>query len=319
MSAAAAAAGEGVSRRVALHPLAIVGVSDHYSRVEGGSAIQDGSRLVIGLLFGKQDGSESCIYDALELIYDSEGRVDQSFMKKQTELYTAVYKDREVLAWYAVCSSAGGEHVALHRDFVAYNDSSPLLFLMMDPSPSNDDSKDLPITIFEYEEANPQRSATLVSLPFSLETFQAEQISMEQVASPSSIDALDSHIETVDSSLKTLRRRVAVMTEYLDQVSSGTRKDVDHDLLRQIANLCDQLPDASSSKNDDDDLVDYNDSLAVAYLATLTKSAASISQLTDNFLFIHHSGGGGGGGGPSPSSSTPPPPPASTAAPKVLI
>lgn len=317
-SGGAVGAAEGGSRRVALHPLAIVGVSDHFSRVEVGSAVQDASTPIVGLLFGKQDGLDVWIYDALELICDADRRINLEFLKKQTELYTAVYKGREMLGWYTVAREVSGEHVSLHKELLAFNESP--LFMMMDPTPSND-SKDLPITIFEYEaRATAEASAsTFVSLTFRLETFQAEQIAMEQVASPSSIVALDSHIENVDNSLKTLRRRVGVVTDYLDLIACGAAEEddksgekkmpIDYDLLRQISNLCDQLPSvsnkSSSNLNDDEDLGDYADSLAVAYLATLTKTAASVSQLTDNFLVIHHPGGGGGGVSSSSSNSPP--------------
>jgi len=282
-------------RRVALHPLAIVGVSDHFTRVKVGGAKQSAESPILGLLFGKQDGLEVWISDALELVYAASGTglatIDEAFLQKQTELFTAVYKDRELLGWYAVAKEASSGHVALHKEFLKYNESP--LFLLMDPSPSTE-SKELPITIFEYElhMVNETPTMLFVSIPFQLETLQAEQIAMEQVAKTSPADgesALDAHIDNVDSSLKTLRHRVDCMVTYLELVEkSGT--PVDYGLLRQIAALCDQLPALESPDLAHDFLSDYNDSLAVSFLATLTKSAAAVSELSDNFTLIHTHG-----------------------------
>ncbi|KAJ8599970.1 hypothetical protein CTAYLR_002871 [Chrysophaeum taylorii] len=278
-------------RRVALHPLAIVGVSDHFTRVKVGGGKQASSAPIIGLLFGKQSGLEVSIYDAIELVSDPPAALDETYLLKQTELFTAVYKDRELLGWYTVAKEATSDHLALHKDFLKYNESP--LFLIMDPSPSAD-SKELPITIFEYElhMVNETPTMLFVSIPYQLQTLQAEQIAMEQVAKTTPADtesALDVHIENVDSSLKTLRHRVLEIVKYLDLVSSG-KAQVDYGLLRHVSNLCDQLPAAEPADLKEEFIKDYNDSLAVSVLAAVSKSADSLNELTDNFLVIHAHG-----------------------------
>ncbi len=49
---ASAAAAEG--RRVGLHPLAIVGISDHFTRVKMGGSRAPADSPVFGLLFGRR-------------------------------------------------------------------------------------------------------------------------------------------------------------------------------------------------------------------------------------------------------------------------
>lgn len=290
MTAANRAADGG--RRVALHPLAIVGVSDHYTRVKVGGGRQVPDSPILGLLFGKQQSLEVWIFDAIELVYapsaSGGATIDEAFLQKQTELYTAVYKDRELMGWYTVAKEATPDHLLLHKDFLKYNESP--LFLLMDPSPSTE-SKELPITIFEYElhMVNETPTMLFVSIPYQLETLQAEQIAMEQVAKTSAGDsesALDAQMDNVDSSLKTLRQRVGVMVKYLDLVVGG-HAPVDYGLLRQIAALCDQLPATESPELGDEFVRDYNDSLAVSYLATMTKSASAVNDLADNFMLVH--------------------------------
>lgn len=269
-------------RKVALHPLAIVGISDHFTRVKVGGGKQAADTAIIGLLFGKQSGLEISIFDAIELVWASTA-LDEEFLVKQTELFTAVYKDRELLGWYTVAKEATPDHLALHKDFLKYTESP--LFLMMDPSGS-----ELPITIFEYElhMVNDAPTMLFVAVPYELETLQAEQIAMEQVSktTPTGESAFDAHLETVDSSLKTLREKVALIVKYLDLLNEG-RLPVDFRLLRQINSLCDQLPTPESPDLKHDFAVDLNDALAVSCLASVTKTADAVSDLVENFAVIH--------------------------------
>ena len=246
---------------------------------------------MIGLLFGKQVGLEVTIIDAIELAQTASGGLDHEFLKKQVDLYTVVYKERELLGWYSIAKAAAPEHLALHREFLAYNES-PLL-LLMDPEPSGD-AKDLPMSVLESETQMVDNSPTMlfVTIPFQLETLQAERISMEHVAKAGPDEgesSLDSHVEAVDTSVRTLGDRVTVMVDYLRSVQSGTA-EVDYGLLRQIANLCDQLPGASTDDLDSDFMRDYNDSLMVSYLANVTKNASAVNDLSDKFMLINSRG-----------------------------
>ena len=311
-------------RHVALHPLAIVGVSDHLTRVKLGGSKQPSNSPVLGLLFGKQTDQEVSIFDAIEAAYElrdvnghvemnAEGervvtredflghstktlKLDENFLAKQIELYTAVYKDKELLGWYAVSENCKPTptHLRLHKDFLKYNESP--LFLCMDPVPSTD-AKELPINIYEAELHVVDASPTMlfVAVPYSLETLQAESIAMEQVtqSSANNGDVETALYATVDQSLKTLHTRVIAMVDYLKRVDNN-EMPIDYTILRDLSCLVDKLPTAKadngnqfSTDNNTDFLKDLNDSLAVAYLATITKSAGALHDLVDKFGVVH--------------------------------
>ncbi|KAH8092348.1 hypothetical protein JL720_5317 [Aureococcus anophagefferens] len=269
--AMASTASAATQRHVGLHPLAIVGVSDHFTRVKLGGARVAPDSPVLGLLFGKQVGLDVAVFDAIELSM-ADGKLDHDFLKKQAELFTDVYADRELLGWYCLAKSATPAHLDLHREFLAYNESP--LCLMMDPEPSAE-SKDLPITILEAEVQVVDDVPTMLfaTLPFTLETLQAERISMEIVAKTAPTDgesALDTHVEAVDTSLRTLGSRVAVLVDYLRAVAGG-KAEPDFALLRQVSGLCDTLPTGGAPDQTRDLMRDYNDALMVSYLASVTK------------------------------------------------
>jgi len=280
-------------RHVLLHPLAIVGVSDHLTRVKLGGSKQPRTAPVMGLLFGTQSDSLAVsICDATEVAYDEKTlKMDEAFLRKQVELYTAVYKDKELLGWYAVAPRAGPEHLALHKDFLKFNEAP--LFLMMDPAGASaqDDKKSLPISIFEYELHVVDDAPTMlfVDVPYALETLQAEQIAMESVTKNRSGTSETAAVyESLDQSLKTLSKRVERLASYLKLVQAGA-VPVDYAVLRDVANLVDKLPSLAPSPGlQAEYLRDLNDSLAVAYLAAITKNAALVHDIVDTFSLIHN-------------------------------
>jgi COP9 signalosome complex subunit 6 len=87
--------------------LAIITMSDHYTRVSTGGGVPSPESKILGILFGVQEGLQVSIFDATEVSYTvTEGRivVNHDSVDKQKQLYSAVYPTYEVLGWYSVGS-----------------------------------------------------------------------------------------------------------------------------------------------------------------------------------------------------------------------
>ena len=95
----------------------------------------------------------------------------------------AVYPQYELLGWYTVSSQVQQSDLSVHRQMFAFNESP--LCVVMNPSPSPQD-RSLPVSIFEAQVHllgdTQQPTMLFVGLAFGLETEQAEQISVEEVA-----------------------------------------------------------------------------------------------------------------------------------------
>mmetsp|Transcript_14196 Transcript_14196/g.42315 ORF Transcript_14196/g.42315 Transcript_14196/m.42315 type:complete len:287 (-) Transcript_14196:81-941(-) len=281
---ASAAAAEG--RRVGLHPLAIVGISDHFTRVKMGGSRAPADSPVFGLLFGAQKDLDLRVVDAIELARTAEGGLDHDFLAKQVELYTDVYEDRELVGWYALAAEADAGHLRLHGEFLRYNEAPVLL--LMDPRP-DPDAKGLPLTCLEHEvrvvDGAPR--TLFAAVPFQLETLQAETIAMEHVARQGPGDgeaALDAHADAVDASLKTLGARVRALSARL---RAGGAPDLA--LLRKLGALADAVS-LESGALERAALRDYNDALVVGYLAAATQNAAAVHDLADKFMLSNARG-----------------------------
>ncbi|KAL9187082.1 hypothetical protein ACHAXT_010802 [Thalassiosira profunda] len=123
-SPAAAAGGEAAAARsIKIHPLAIIGISDHHTRVVAGGSALPPSAPVVGLLFGYCAAGSGAghwtsipwrdvsIVDAEEMEYPAPGEGDgserQAAVLQKIELHQTVFPHHKVVGWYRVQKGDG--------------------------------------------------------------------------------------------------------------------------------------------------------------------------------------------------------------------
>ena len=79
-----------------------------------------------------------------------------------------------------------------------------------------------------------------------------------------------------------LDRQVDVLLRFLQAMKNG-EAPLDHNLLRHISSICNQLPVMKSEHFNAAFTQEYNDALLVSYLATLTKGATNANVVVDRF------------------------------------
>ena len=208
----AAAADEG-DKAVALHPLVILNVCDHYTRVklraDSGAPLaadadprsivaaqaHEGDLPVVGALIGVQNGLAVDVYNSCELLFDcrawsESGRLvlDTKFLQDKLDLITQVYPGHELLGWYN--ARAGGAvrpaDLAVHDTLKNFNESP--LYLVLDHAVGaaalSADAKELPIALFETATriVDNVPSSVFVKVGYKIETVEPERVSVDHVA-----------------------------------------------------------------------------------------------------------------------------------------
>lgn len=115
--------------RIAVHPLAIVHMSDQYTRISSGGSPLDKTAAVVGLLFGLSDdrnceaaayatttkANENVDFDAghfVQVLDADDIPVDVSDASiVQVDLHKAVFPKHKVVGWYRVVSPAENEDI----------------------------------------------------------------------------------------------------------------------------------------------------------------------------------------------------------------
>ncbi|KAM3209816.1 hypothetical protein ACQJBY_064082 [Aegilops geniculata] len=239
-----------------LHPLVIVNVSDHYTRVkaqasfpaeapspgkaqascsaEGSSAPAEPPR-VFGCVIGVQRGRTVEIFNSFELVLDPvTGTLERAFLEKKLELYKKVFPEFYVLGWYSTGSDVQDTDILIHKALMDINESP--VYLLLNPA-INHSQKDLPVTIYE---------------------------------------------SGIHSAIKMLNSRVRVIQQYLGAMQKGDIP-LDNSLLRQVSSLVRRLPAMESEKFQDDFLTEYNDTLLMTYLAMFTNCSSTMNELVEKF------------------------------------
>ena len=147
----ATAAGQVQEKALKVHPLALIAITDHHTRVvTGGSALSPGAP-VIGLLFGHQDGLTVSVLDAAEMEHsfaaaaadpsidfgcgsEEEQAQHRAGLKTKIELHRKVFPTHEVVGWYRVSSDGDGgpteQDLRTNNGRMRDMNESPLFLLM---------------------------------------------------------------------------------------------------------------------------------------------------------------------------------------------
>ncbi|MFS7922272.1 putative COP9 signalosome subunit 6, MPN domain-containing protein [Helianthus anomalus] len=262
-----------------LHPLVIVNISDHHTRVKSqsqppsadssSSTSTSPSSRVFGCVIGVQRGRTVEIFNSFELLYDpSTHSLDRPFLEKKQELYKKVFPNFYILGWYSTGADAEESDMLIHKALMDINESP--VYVLLNPL-INHAQKDLPVTIFESEmhviDGIPQ--LIFVRSSYTIETVEAERISVDHVA----------HLKPSDGG------------------SAATQCEIppENSLLRQVSSLLRRLPAIESEKFQDDFLMEYNDTLLISYLAMFTDCSSTMNDLVDkiNIAYDRHSRRGG--------------------------
>jgi COP9 signalosome complex subunit 6 len=132
-----------------LHPLVIVNISDHYTRIKAQSGSASPPPRVYGCVLGVQTGRNVEIFNSFELHYDATQNVlDRAFLESKQEQYKKVFPKYDVLGWYSTGSDIQDSDMLIHKALTDINESP--VYLLLNPA-INHAQKDLPIAIFESE------------------------------------------------------------------------------------------------------------------------------------------------------------------------
>ncbi|KAE8620338.1 hypothetical protein XENTR_v10010197 [Xenopus tropicalis] len=164
---------------VALHPLVILNISDHWIRMRS----QEGRPVqVIGALIGKQEGRNIEVMNSFELlsqINEEKITINKEYYYTKEEQFKQVFKDMEFLGWYTTGGTPDPSDIHVHKQVCEIIESP--LFLKLNPMTKH---TDLPVSVYEsvIDIVNGEATMLLAELSYTLATEEAERIGVDHVA-----------------------------------------------------------------------------------------------------------------------------------------
>ncbi|KAI0067950.1 COP9 signalosome subunit 6 [Artomyces pyxidatus] len=282
------------SLSLSLHPLPILNISEHLTRLR----LQTNTTIpfVLGALLGTQNGREVEIVNSFEVAVEEGEQVDHGSLNTRKDQFKQVFPSLEFIGWYTVAAEPTPRHIALHEQFTAYS-STPLLLLLQPSASAGPGSSDvtaqhLPLKAYEptIEIRDRTSRSVFIEAPFSVETGEAERIAVDWTArGGEGGTSLESHLQTQRAAVKMLHDRIVLLVQYVKDVISGNAPK-DHATLRSLTALIASLP-ASDNKGFREEFdTEYEDVQLTAYLSTLTNSANILNDLVDKHIIISASG-----------------------------
>ncbi|KAI9642539.1 hypothetical protein NHQ30_009344 [Ciborinia camelliae] len=190
--------------QVALHPLVLLTISDYITR----HTLRQQKGPVVGALLGQQNGREITIEHAFECLLqeteENEVKLSPLWFESRLQQMKDVHKSPalDLVGWYTIIPNSGPQtiHLPIHRQILSiYNESAILLGIHPEEVLGDTVGGKLPLTIYEsnYEaeessaetgedkemkDGEPQLKLRFKELPFTVETGEAEMISVDFVA-----------------------------------------------------------------------------------------------------------------------------------------
>ncbi|KAI1822805.1 COP9 signalosome-like protein subunit 6 [Xylaria intraflava] len=186
-----------------LHPLVLLTISDYITR----HTLREQPGPIVGALLGQQNGREITIEHAFECatrMGDDDFVLDAEWFDQRLTQMKTMYSSPQLdlVGWYTLLPKSGPTPsvLTIHNLFLSkHNESSLLLAFHPEESVKHDAGSRLPLTIYEsnYEadepkneqgedkemrDGEPPLKLRFRELPYSVETGEAEMISMDFVA-----------------------------------------------------------------------------------------------------------------------------------------
>ena len=305
-----------------LHPLVLINVSDHHTRVAAQLPPGAAPPRVTGCLLGHRTGAreiEICTSFEVPHAPDATGAVsfDAPALAAQQARYKQVFPAFDVVGWYATAAAEArpdADHLRLHRS-LAHLDENPA-FALFTPGASSGSSaaaakepttstttkttaSTLPITL--YESVVRATETRFEPVEYTLATSEAERVAVDDAARSASLgrgapgrereasEGYLAHLRGLASALEMLEGRVSVLVEYLKAVERGdSNARVDRATLRAAARLAKTLPaEGGGARFRAGHDADVADAMLVAHMGAVTKGMAEFEGFARRFSASH--------------------------------
>ncbi|XP_068687242.1 COP9 signalosome complex subunit 6-like [Montipora capricornis] len=290
-----ASSGASGSVSVALHPLVIMNISEHYTRIK--AQYGEPNPQVIGALLGTQDGRKIEIFNSFELQFDrfDDGQIviNMEYYKTKEEQFHQVFKNLDFLGWYTTGSLPTENDIRVHKQMCEINESP--LFLKLNPLAK---TNDLPISLYEsvIDIVDGATRMLFVETQYTLATEEAERIGVDHVARLSNTGTVDAstvseHLLAQYNAIKMLHSRVKMILDYVKAVKNG-EIPCNHEIMRDALSLIQRLPVMKTDLFKEDFYNQCNDVMLMCYLSTITKGANSLNEFINKFNVVYDRGMG---------------------------
>mmetsp|Transcript_66714 Transcript_66714/g.177876 ORF Transcript_66714/g.177876 Transcript_66714/m.177876 type:complete len:357 (+) Transcript_66714:3-1073(+) len=268
---------------VVVHPIVLLSVVDHYTRVAKGT-----NKRVVGALLGEIEGGQVHVTNCFGLPFEEDRSdpavwfLDHNYHENMFTMFKKVNAKERCVGWYSTGPKIKPADLAIHELFRKYVGNP--VFVIVDVQP-----KDLELPVEAYrsiDEATSDKTfrRTFVHIPSTIGAYEAEEVGVEHLLRDirnASTSTLATSVSDKLTALRTLGGKLGEISGYLEQVISG-KLPPNPQIMYILQDVFNLLP-----QQDDEATVtafgaETNDMMLGLYLASVLRSTMTLHELINN-------------------------------------
>lgn len=292
-----------LSKTVAVSPLVLLSVVDHYNRVA-----KDSKKRVVGVVLGESSVNSDTIKvtNSFAIPFEEDDKnpgvwfLDHNYIESMCEMFKKINAKEKLLGWYHSGPKLRSSDLKINDVFKKYT-SNPLL-LIVDVQPREVGiPTDAYFAIEDIKNDGSSAEKTFIHVQSSIEAEEAEEIGVEHLLRDIRDQAAGTLLLKVTQtyqSLLGLHQKLREIANYLDKVYHN-KLPINHVILGKLQNVFNLLPNlankedsepASTTVKDESELnplataftVKTNDELMMVYVSTLVRAIIAFHDLIEN-------------------------------------
>jgi len=270
---------------VVVHPLVLLSVVDHYTRVA-----KDTNKRVVGVLLGEVYKGKADVTNSYAVPFEEDPKdpsiwyVDRQYHEDMYAMFKKVNAREKVLGWYSTGPKIRPADIEINEMFRAYT-TDPILCIV-DVNPKGE--LEIPTQAYVSVESKPS-DASVSRRAFQhvlseVGAYEAEEVGVEHLLRnirDTTESSMTDQVRAKVSSLKALRNRLQDMASYLSKVQAG-QLPVNHSILYNLQDMFNLMPDLAIAQVAAAFTVNTNDNMMSIYVSSLIRSICALHDLINN-------------------------------------
>jgi 26S proteasome regulatory subunit N8 len=270
---------------VKMHPIALLGVVDHFERTVGNKQ----KKRAVGALLGENNKGVLEVTNSFAVPFDEDPNqpgiffIDHNYFETMYTMFKKINIKEKILGWYITGTSFREQDVDLNEIWAQYT-PNPVL-IVVDVKQRRE--FELPTKAF-YSVRSVNSKGMVVrgfkNIPCSVAAFEAEEVGVEHLVreiKDLNMDTLQMKLNNKAASLLALERKVATISKYLEDVLAGRRKQ-DPQIMLTLHEIVSRLPRVMNEQFKKVISENINDNYVTLYTSGLVKGVVSIHNLLNN-------------------------------------
>jgi len=279
---------EVVLDKVVVHPLVLLSVVDHFSRM---GKIGNQKR-VVGLLLGSWSSKGVLdIANSFAIPFDEDDKdrkvwfLDHEYLETMYNMFRKVNAKERVVGWYHTGPKLHQNDILINDLVRKYCPNSVLVIIDPKPTRIGLPTEAYKVTEVIHDDGSPTEK-TFEHVPTEIGAEEAEEVGVEHLlrdVKDTTVGTLSQRITSQLMGLKGLNQKLQDMRSYLEKVVAG-ELPMNHEITYQLQDIFNLLPDVTNPVFVRSLQVNTNDQMLVMYIASVIRSVIALHNLINNKL-----------------------------------